>query len=43
MNYKADIPDEEVIFMGDDKPVVVKFKPAKNNPDEPERQNNKKQ
>ena len=41
MNYKADIPDEEVIYMGDDKPVVVKFKQPKNIPDEPERQNKK--
>ena len=26
MNYESELPAEEVIFMGDDKPIVVKFK-----------------
>ena len=32
INYKqsAELPDEEVIYMGDDKPVIVKFKQPSN-------------
>lgn len=38
MNYEGELPDQEVIYLGDDKPIIVKFKePDQNRQDQKEK------